>query len=87
MERVKAGLVVATLTSIPRIHTDQQRSVELLGQRERMSAGTSTAARRASGALMGFELPCGTATALILYAALVVCAILLFIELSRQNRR
>lgn len=32
-------------------------------------------------------MACGTATALILYVALAVCAILLFIELSRQNRR
>jgi hypothetical protein len=36
---------------------------------------------------MGLDLPVGSAVAVILYVALVVCAILLFIELSRQNRR
>jgi hypothetical protein len=36
---------------------------------------------------MGFDVPGGSAMAAILYVALVVCAILLFIELSRQNRR
>ena len=44
VERVKAGLVVAPLTSVPRIHTDQQRSIALLGQRERITAGASAAA-------------------------------------------